>query len=99
MNVIKPTIHVSNPELILSIEGESFASLILHQSYHLQNLLCAVEAMSVINGDQDERLTELQIILQAMTNSASSVLVEQVRLAKSQGLVFDITSGQANVTH
>ncbi len=100
MSMTKPSVIVSNPDKIIEIEGESFASLILHQCMHVENLRRAVHAMSIINADdKDERLTELQIILQAMVNSTSGVLVEQVRIATTQGLVFDVGSESPNVRH
>lgn len=100
MNKSKPSVVVTNPEKIIEIEGGSFAELILHQAMHAENLRRAVRAMAIINGnDQDERLSELQLILQAMLNSTAGVLVEQVRVATTQGLVFELCGERPSVSH
>ena len=100
MSMTKPSVIVSNPDKIIEIDGESFASLILHQCLHVENLRRAVQAMSIINADdKDERLTELQIIMQAMSNSASGVLVAHVRIATTQGLEFQLSDESTTVRH
>ena len=100
MPMNKPTVRVNNPEKLVEIQGDSFAELILHQCMHVENLRRVVQAVGQINAEaQDERLSEVQAIVQAMINSSSGVLVEQLRIATAQGLVFDINDGQSNVMH
>lgn len=100
MPMNKPTVRVNNPEKLVEIQGDSFADLILHQCMHVENLRRVVQAVGQINAEaQDERLSEVQAIVQAMVNSSSGVLVEQVRIATAQGLVFEISDGQAHVRH
>lgn len=100
MPMNKPTVRVNNPEKLVEIQGDSFAELILHQCLHVENLRRVVQAVSQINDEiQDERLSEIQVIVQAMVNGSSGLLVEQVRIATAQGLVFEINDGQAHVRH
>ena len=100
MPMNKPTVRVNNPEKLVEIQGDSFAELILHQCMHVENLRRVVQAASQINAEtQDERLSEVQAIVQAMVNSSAGVLVEQVRIATAQGLAFEISEGQSHVRH
>ena len=100
MPMNKPTVRVNNPEKLVEIQGDSFAELILHQCMHVENLRRVVQAVSQINDEiQDERLSEIQVIVQAMVNGSSGLLVEQVRIATAQGLAFEINDGQTHVRH
>lgn len=100
MPMSRPTIRVNNPDKLVEIQGDSFAELILHQCMHVENLRRVVQAVTQINAEaQDERLSEVQAIVQAMVNSSSGVLVEQVRIATAQGLTFEINEGQPHVRH
>lgn len=100
MTTNRPTVRVNNPEKLVEIQGDSFAELILHQCMHVENLRRVVLAVGQINADaQDERLSEVQAIVQAMVNGSSGILVEQVRIATAQGLAFEISDGQAHVRH
>lgn len=100
MPMNKPTVRVNNPEKLVEIQGDSFAELILHQCMHVENLRRVVQAVNQINAEtQDERLAEVQAIVQAMVNSSAGVLVEQVRIATAQGLAFEISEGQTHVRH
>lgn len=100
MPMNKPTVRVNNPEKLVEIQGDSFAELILHQCMHVENLRRVVQAVNQINAEaQDERLAEVQAIVQGMVNSSAGVLVEQVRIATAQGLVFEISGGQPNIRH
>lgn len=100
MPMNKPTVRVNNPEKLVEIQGDSFAELILHQCMHVENLRRVVQAVSQINTEaQDERLAEVQAIVQAMVNSSAGVLVEQVRIATAQGLAFEISEGQSHARH
>lgn len=99
MNKNRPTLKVSNPEKVIQIEGGAFANLVLHQSMHAENLRRIVQAISIINKDMDnEDLDKLQNMLQAMMNSTAGVLVEHVRIATEQGLVFQIDECLSNTT-
>ena len=100
MPMPRPTVRVNNPEKLIEIQGGSFAELILHQALHVENLRRVVQAVNQINAKaQDERLSEVQAIVQAMVNSSSGLLIEQVRIATAQGLAFEISEGQSNVRH
>ncbi len=100
MSVNRPTVQVSNPEKLIEIQGDSFAELILHQAMHVENLRRIVLAVDQINAEtQDERLTNLQGIVRAMVNGSSGLLIEQVRIATAQGLVFHINDGQPSTKH
>lgn len=100
MTTNRPTVRVNNPEKLVEIQGDSFAELILHQCMHVENLRRVVLAVGQINADaQDERLSEVQAIVQAMVNGSSGILVEQVRIATAQGLAFEISDGQAHARH
>lgn len=100
MPMNRPTVRVNNPDKLVEIQGDSFAELILHQCMHVENLRRVVLAVGQINAEtQDERLSEVQAIVQAMVNGSSGILVEQVRIATAQGLVFEISDGQTYVRH
>ena len=100
MPMNRPTVRVNNPKKLVEIQGDSFAELILHQCMHAENLRRVVLAIGQINAEaQDERLSEVQAIVQAMVNSSAGILVEQVRIATAQGLVFEISEGQSHVRH
>lgn len=100
MPMTQPTVRVNNPEKLVEIQGDSFAELILHQCMHVENLRRVVQAIGQINAKaHDERLSEVQAIIQAMVNSSSGLLIEQVRIATAQGLAFEISEGQSNVRH
>ena len=100
MPMNRPTVRVNNPEKLVEIQGDSFAELILHQCMHVENLRRVVLAVGQINAEtHDERLSEVQAIVQAMVNGSSGILVEQVRIATAQGLLFEISDGQSHVRH
>ena len=78
---------------LIEIEGESFASLLLHLALHTENLRRAVKVLRVVNAsDRDEPLSELTNMLQAMANSMFDCTKECSRIAAAQELLCDVES-------
>lgn len=91
MNIETLGVRVSNPEQHINLEGKSFADLILFQHMHAANLQRCVAALSAGNPHGDnELLAEVQAQMQAMVNASSGVLQEYLRVAREQGLRFEI---------
>jgi|GEM_PF-4847202 len=84
-------VKVQNPELRIVIEGGAFADLVLLEYLRAENLRRCVAAVGGENQDgANELLSEVQIQLQAMAQSSAGVLQECLRVARAQGLVFEI---------
>ncbi|MEW6590665.1 MAG: hypothetical protein AB1418_06475 [Pseudomonadota bacterium] len=84
-------VRVSNPEQAITLEGKSFADLVLFEYLRTENLKrCAAALALELPDGESERLAELQVQLQAMVNASSGVLQEYLRIAGAQGLRFEI---------
>lgn len=84
-------VRVSNPEQSITIEGGAFADLVLYQHLSAENLRRCLAALNLANlGGENELLAEVQTQLLAMTSSSSGVLHELLRVAREQGLRFEI---------
>ncbi|MFZ5483732.1 MAG: hypothetical protein ACOZB0_05815 [Pseudomonadota bacterium] len=85
-------VRVSNPDLMIGIDGQSFADLVLYHYLHAENLRrCLAVLAQESTLDTSEPLSELQAQLQALANGSSGVLSEHLRIAREQGLRFEIT--------
>lgn len=91
-------VRVSNPEQDITLDGKTFADLVLFEYLRTENLrrCTAALALETIPDGESERLAELQVQLQAMVNASSGVLQEHLRIAHAQGLRFEIvpTTGE-----
>ncbi len=84
-------VRVSNPEQAITLEGKSFADLVLFEHLRTENLRRCLVALAALNQDGgDELLAEVAIQLQAMANASAGVLGEHLRIAQAQGLRFEI---------
>ena len=84
-------VRVANPEQHINLEGKSFADIILFEHLRTTNLQRCVVALRVGNPHGDnELLAELQVQMQAMANASTGVLNEYLRVAREQGLRFEI---------
>jgi len=89
-------VRVSNPDQSITIEGMSFAELVLFEHLRAENLRRCVAVLALGNDVQtsaepeSERMAELQIQLQAMANASAGTLQELLRIARAQGLRFEV---------
>lgn len=89
-------VRVSNPEQDITLDGKTFADLVLFEYLRTENLrrCTAAIARGMIPDGESERLAELQVQLQvqlrAMVSASSAVLQEHLRIAHAQGLRFEI---------
>ncbi|MDP2025876.1 hypothetical protein [Sulfuriferula sp.] len=84
-------VRVINPELPITIDGASFANLILDQHLHSENLRLAVALLKALNPhDSSEELSALQGNLHGLSMAAAGVTGELLRVASAQGLIFEL---------
>lgn len=85
-------VRVINPEHMVVVDGQSFAELICYQHLHTENLRGAVAALNQANPDgSNEQLAGVQISLQALANTSADALHDYLRLARAQGLRFELS--------
>lgn len=91
MSIESLGVRVTNPEQSINIEGPSYAELVLFEHLRTANLRRCVAALGVQNPHGEvELLTEIAAQLQAMANASEGVLQEHLRVARAQGLRFEI---------
>lgn len=89
MSIESLGVRVSNPEQNITLAGASYADLVLFEHLRTENLRRCIAALNLVNGE-DETLTEVRVQLQGMLNASAGVLAEQLRIAREQGLRFEI---------
>lgn len=83
-------VRVSNPEQSISLDGKSFADLVLFEHLRTENLRRCVAALGTLNPDGGEEvLAEVAVQLQVMANASAGMLGEHLRVAHAQGLRFE----------
>ena len=91
MSIEKFSVRIANPEQSITLDGKSFADLVLFEHLRTENLRRCVAALNLGNPDgHSELLTEVQAQLQGMANASAGVLQEHLRIAREQGLRFEI---------
>lgn len=84
-------VRVINSEQNITLEGKTYADLILFEHLRVENLRRCVAALGVANPHAvNELLIEVQTQLQAMQNASAGVLHEHLCAARAQGLRFEI---------
>ncbi len=92
MAIEKLGVQLANPNCVVQIDGQSFADLICYQHLHTENLRGAVAALNQANPDgSNEQLAGVQISLQALVNISADALHDYLRLARAQGLRFELS--------
>lgn len=90
MSIEKLGIRLAN-EANITLAGAAFAELIAFEHLRTENLRRCIAALAEANpGGADERLAEIALQLQVMQNASDGVRREHLRVAKAQGLRFDI---------
>lgn len=91
MSIESLGVRVTNPEQNINLEGKTYADLILFEHLRVENLRRCVAALGTLNNDGgDELLAEIAAQLQAMANASAGVRQEHLRVARAQGLRFEI---------
>jgi hypothetical protein len=91
MSIEKLGVRVANPETTITLEGTSYAELVLFEHLRAENLLRCILALNVAAPHgEDELLVEVQTQLQGMANASAGVLQDLLRVAREQGLRFEI---------
>lgn len=94
MTIEKFGVRVSNPDCLIEIDGRSFADLICYQHLHTENLKHVVAVLNCANPDGcNELLSDVQTDVQALANTSTDALRDYLRLARDQGLRFEIDLG------
>lgn len=84
-------VSVANPDQSIQITGQTFADSVLWLHVHNQNLIQVLEELRQENPHgENERLATVQSALQGLTNATKGVLDEHLRVAREQGLRFEI---------
>ncbi len=98
MTIEKLGVRVANPETNIVLEGTSFAELILFEHLRAENLLRCVAAIALANPNgSDELLAETQVQLQVMADATGGRLHELGRVAREQGLRFEIAPASSDL--
>lgn len=91
MSIESLGVRVTNPEQNITIEGSSYADLVLFEHLHTENLRRCVAALNLVSPyGENETLEEVRAQLQGMVNASAGVLHEHLRIAREQGLRFEI---------
>lgn len=91
MTIEKLGVRVANPEQTVSISGASYADLVLFEHLRTENLRRCVAALNLESYDgKGELLEEVRAQLQGLANASAGVLQEHLRIAREQGLRFEI---------
>lgn len=91
MTIEKLGIRVANPDQSITVTGASYADLVLFEHLRTENLRRCVAALNLESADgYSELLAEVLAQLQGMTNASAGVLQEHLRIAREQGLRFEI---------
>lgn len=91
MSINKLGVQVTNPEQNIVLTGASYADLVLFEYLRTENLRRCVAALNLMGPHaENETLVEVRAQLQVMVNASSGVLQEHLRLAREQGLRFEI---------
>lgn len=91
MTIEKLGVRVANPEQTVSLSGASYADLVLFEHLRTENLRRCVAALNMESHDgKGELLEEVRAQLQGMANASAGVLQEHLRIAREQGLRFEI---------
>lgn len=91
MSIESLGVRVTNPEQNITLEGASYADLVLFEHLRTENLRRCVAALN-LSGlyGENEALAEVRAQLQGMANASAGVLQEHLRIAREQGLRFEI---------
>lgn len=82
------------------IEASMFNDLLSYQAKHLQVLEQMIRAVAIINADTgDERLGDVQVMLEALAVGAAGVLQEQRRVVQTQAMDNDPGARGFNGAH
>lgn len=91
MSIESLGVRVTNPEQNITIEGASYADLVLFEHLRTENLRRCVAALNLVSPyGENETLAEVRAQLQGMVNASAGVLQEHLRIAREQGLRFEI---------
>lgn len=97
MSIKKLGIRLAN-EANITLPGAAFAELIAFEHMRVENLRRCIASLTAANpGGADERLTEIAVHLQVMENASDGVRREHLRVARAQGLRFDIVPAAGEV--
>ena len=89
--VEKLGVRISDPTKTITVEGTSFGELVLLEHLRTENLRRCVVAINLVNQDSsNELLAEVTAQLQAMVGASSYTVQELLRMAREQGLRFEI---------
>lgn len=84
-------VQITNPEQNIVLPGTAFADLVRFEFLRTKNLQRCLAALNLVGPHgENEALVEVQVQLQVMMNASSGVLQEHLRLAREQGLRFEI---------
>lgn len=91
-------VRVSSPAQRITLDGKSFGDLVLFEHLRTENLRRCVAALNLVglNGE-NEALAEVRAQLQGMVNASAGVLQEHLRIAREQGLRFEIVPAAAEL--
>lgn len=84
-------VRISDHAKNITIDGKSYADLVLFEYLRTENLRRCLAALNLVGPHgENETLVEVQAQLQVMAKASSGVLQEHLRLAREQGLRFEI---------